>query len=160
MQLDANLEIHQADCGISIEASNTDYEYIHLISEEKVLVCSPELLKQLNNSPYENLNQFSLLLSDDMNEWIKVFCKLKQSIPEKKYHFSHAILLQQAAIEGQGIALCAESIVRSDINSGLLTKIPLNMDEKIITHFYFCVIKDRFNDPSIQSLLNWLKSCF
>jgi len=125
-----------------------------------VVVCSPELLKQLNNSSYDKLSQFSLLVSDDMNEWIKVFDKLKLNIPEKKYHFSHAILLQQAAIEGQGIALCAESIVRSDISSGLLTKIPLNIDEKIITHFYFCVIKDRLNEPSIQSLLNWLKSCF
>ena len=159
-ELDANLEAKQADCGITIDKNNDLYHYIHLIGEEKVIVCGNQILKQIDKrSPEHFLRTLPLLVSDDLEEWKLIFKRLNIPLPQKKYHFSHAILLQQAAIEGQGLALCAESIVKNDIRAGLLHKIEISIKEKITTDFYFSVLKERLNEPPIQALIRWLKSC-
>jgi LysR family glycine cleavage system transcriptional activator len=98
------------------------------------------------------------------NDWERLFNKLGLSPGKLQpiHFFSHSILLQQAAIEGQGIALSTEILARNDIEAGRLVKIPLKFQQTsdIFNHFYFCCTQERKNDVAIVALQKWLKNTF
>jgi len=165
---DVDLDLLGVDCGISISCDNPDYHFNHLRGEEWFPVCSPELYASFSQLPFhEAILHYALLEGEhqnQQNDWERLFNKLKLSLGKQQaiHFFSHTILLQQAAIEGQGIALSTEILARNDIEAGRLVQIPLKFQPAadISTHFYFCCALERKNDVAIMALQRWLKSAF
>lgn len=163
-----DLDLLGVDCGLSIHNENSAYHYNHLRSEEWYPVCSPEVYERFSERPFaESIVRFPLLEGEhqnDQNDWERLFKKLGLKPGEKQpiHFFSHSILLQQAAIEGQGIALSTEILAKNDIEAGRLVKIPMALEQTtdISTHFYFCCAQERKFDVAISALQNWLKSAF
>lgn len=163
-----DLDLLGVDCGISINCDNPAYHYNHLRSEEWFPVCSPEVYKSFSKLPFtEAILQYALLEGEhqnSQNDWERLFEKLGLSPGEHQpiHFFSHSILLQQAAIEGQGIALSTAVLASSDIEAGRLVQIPLTFEQApdVSTNFYFCSAIERKNDVAIMALEMWLKRTF
>lgn len=164
-QAEVDLDLLGVDCGISLGKTNEQYAYRHLQSEEWFPVCSPELYQQLKDRPMpEAITDFPLLEGDHQNEWQRLFDNMGVVLCKAPvYHyFSHLILLQQAAIEGQGIALSSEILSRDDIDAGRLVRLPMRSPQELgsFSHYYFCFAKERQNDVAIQALQDWLLRSF
>jgi DNA-binding transcriptional LysR family regulator len=165
---DIDLDLLGVDCGISISCDNHAYHFSHLRSEEWFPVCSPELYDSFSQLPFhEAILRYALLEGEHQNyqnDWERLFNKLGLTPGKQQpiHFFSHSILLQQAAIEGQGIALSTEILARNDIEAGRLVQIPLKFEQApdIFTHFYLCCALERKNDVDIMALQKWLKSAF
>ncbi|SFC91647.1 LysR substrate-binding domain-containing protein [Pseudoalteromonas denitrificans] len=160
-----DLDLLGVDCGICLGKENTQYQYHHLLTEEWFPVCSPQIYDEIKNNPLaESLMKYPLLEGDHQNDWQKLFDNLGLTFdkPPVYHYFSHVILLLQAAIEGQGIALSSDILSKDDIDSGRLVRLPLNSDQNIgiISHYYFCFTKDRMKDLDIKTVQNWLLSFF
>ena len=164
-QPELDLEQLGVDCGISIGKTNPHYHYRHLQSEEWFPVCSPIIYEQLKHRTQpQGMADFPLLEGDHQREWQRLFDNLGVPLPQPPvYHyFSHWILMQQAAIEGQGIALSSEILSREDIAAGRLVRIPLNSGQEagIFSHYYFCCARERRGDKAIMALQEWLLRSF
>ena len=167
-EADVDLDLLGVDCGLSIRCDNPAYHFNHLRSEEWFPVCSPELYESFSQLPFrEAILRYALLEGEHQNhqnDWERLFNKLGLSPGKQQpiHFFSHSILLQQAAIEGQGIALSTEILARNDIEAGRLVQVPLKFQQApdIFTHFYFCCALERKNDVAIMALQRWLKSAF
>jgi len=161
---DVNLDLLGVDCGISIRCDNPAYHFDHLRSEEWFPICSPELYDSFSKLPFhEAILRYALLEGEHQNyqnDWERLFDKLELTPGKQQpiHFFSHSILLQQAAIEGQGIALSTEILARNDIEAGRLVQIPLTFQQTpdISTNFYFCCALERRNDVAITALRRWL----
>ncbi len=165
---DIDLDLLGVDCGISVSCDNPAYHFNHLRSEEWFPICSPELYDSFSQLPFhEAILSYALLEGEhqnQQNDWERLFNKLGLSPGKDQaiHFFSHSILLQQAAIEGQGLALSTEILARNDIEAGRLVQIPLKFQQAadISTNFYFCCALERKNDIAIMALQAWLKSEF
>jgi LysR family glycine cleavage system transcriptional activator len=165
---DIDLDLLGVDCGISISCDNPAYHFSHLRSEEWFPVCSPELYDSFSQLPFhEAILRYALLEGEHQNyqnDWERLFNKIGLSPGKQQpiHFFSHIILLQQAAIEGQGIALSTKMLARNDIEAGRLVQIPLKFKQApdIFTHFYLCCALERKNDVAIMALQTWLKNAF
>jgi len=167
-EADVDLDLLGVDCGISIRCDNPAYHFAHLRSEEWFPVCSPNLYESFSQLPFhEAISRYPLLEGEHQNsenDWERLFNKLGLSPGKQQpiHFFSHSILLQQAAIEGQGIALSTDILARNDIEAGRLVKVPLKFDKTpdIFNHFYLCCALERKNDIAIMALQKWLKRTF
>jgi len=167
-EADVDLDLLGVDCGISIRCDNPAYHFNHLRSEQWFPVCSPDLYDSFSQLPFhEAILRYPLLEGEHQNhqnDWERLFEKLGLTPGKQQpiHFFSHSILLQQAAIEGQGIALSTEILARNDIEAGRLVQIPLKFQHTadISTHFYLCCALERKNDVAILALQTWLKSAF
>ena len=163
--IEVDLDLLGVDCAISIRNDNPQYHFNHLQSEEWFPICSPQLYETFERLPLaEALLSFPLLDGGYQNEWLRLFDRLQLALPQdhEMHYFSHVILLQQAAIEGQGIALSTSVLADADIQAGRLMRIPLTLKEnpELFTHFYFCCQKARRNETDIVALESWLKQEF
>ena len=164
-EMELDLDLLGVDCAISIRYNNPLYNFTHLNSEDWFPVCSPEIFHQFSQLPLkEAIQTYPLLEDEHQNEWHRLFTKLgiTHSSNQPIHYFSHIILLQQAAIEGQGLALSSKMLADDDIKAGRLVRIPIDLETTTdsFTHLYFCSAKDRQYDAPILALQKWLKNTF
>lgn len=155
--------ITELDLDVILYASPIDhisYECEELKQEAYYPVASPEIAKKLENIKPEQWHKSAKFIDlqglDVWNDWFNAF---KLVMPEKQtQYFSHTILIMQAVLSGQGIALLGETLIKKELTSGQLVKIsdePMSFEED---GFYFSWHKRRKNDPNIRLLKNWLLS--
>jgi len=135
------------------------YECEKLKPEAYYPVASPALAEQLKHqSPHEWSQTTKFIDLQDLDLWDDWFRFIEQAIPEKQtQYFSHNILVMQSALNGQGIALLGETLIKKELASSQLVKLygkPLFFNQD---GFYFSWHKRRKNDPNIRLLKNWLK---
>jgi len=164
-EMELDLDLLGVDCAISIRYNNPLYNFTHLNSEDWFPICSPEIFKEFSQLPLtEAIQKYPLLEGEHQSEWHRLFTKLGISHSENQpvHYFSHIILLQQAAIEGQGLALSSKMLAADDIKAGRLVRIPIDLKTTpdSFTHLYFCSAKDRQYDVAIVALQRWLKETF
>ena len=112
----------------------------------KFPVCCPDIFQQFRKLPLTKAIQtFPLLESEHQSEWNRLFTKLgiSHSSNQPIHYFSHIFLLQQAAIEGQGLALSSKMLTEDDIQAGRLVRIPIDLEttQDSFNHLYFVVPK-------------------
>ncbi len=71
--------------------------------------------------------------------------------------FGKASVLHQAAIDGQGVALESESIVRADLEAGRLVK-PFDVDLDRDNAYYLVAPPRHFDRPNVQAFRDFLLS--
>lgn len=135
-----------------------------LMKDEVYPVCSPTLLEGAHklDSPAD-LSHFVLLqdemMADDENrpDWQKWFESAGAADMEhdEQVSFSHAVMMIDAALAGQGVALGRSTLVADDIAAGRLIR-PLDASFESAFAYWICVPKGTVLGPKITAFRDWL----
>ena len=163
------VDIINEDIDASIRFGAGDFlglESDFLFSQEVILVCSPNLLKQdLKLDKPEDLERYTLLHCDfslnsasqkqpDWDVWFQLV-GVDSVDTSRGVHFAQHDLLVQAAIEGQGVALVASISARKALKDGLLIQ-PFVSHIPLDNAYYFLCSKVKSNLPRVEAFRRWL----
>jgi DNA-binding transcriptional LysR family regulator len=127
-------------------------------------VCAPALLKKPGKPLLkpEDLRHHVLLHVEDEHAapatawpmWLEVV-QLQNLKPAGTLHFSHDEHLIQAALDGQGVALGLEPLVRQMVKQGRLVA-PFEQKFTSARGYYLLISKRDADRPEVKSLAGWL----
>lgn len=151
----------EIDCAIyfSTMKKTKDVFKEELLKEYLVAVCSPTLLN--SNSPLNNpedLKNHTLLhdsSTDDWKRWLKIAGVDGVDVDHGTI-FSHTMMVLQAAIHGQGIAIGHSVVAQKEIDSGRLM-MPFDLKIPSRYSYHFACPEEHQNKPKISAFMNWLK---
>ncbi|MBJ9973836.1 LysR family transcriptional regulator [Pseudomonas sp. S75] len=129
-----------------------------LAHQQLIAVASPALLAR--TGPPRDLDglQRYVLLHDAHNVWPRYIAELfGQALPNmrKNLRFNQTSLAIEAALAGQGLALCSELFVEDDLRSGRLVKVfeqALAMDK----HLYLVWPRKERSAATLERVRAWL----
>lgn len=131
-----------------------------LINEQMFPVCSPSFLaRQTSLSTPEDMTQQALLYSSETyDQWRDWFAAADVSRPdhERGPRYGDELMLLQAAIEGQGIALARSLIASDEIGAGRLVRL-FDITVQCRHSYYFVCPEGRESKAEIRSFLDWLR---
>lgn len=142
-----------------------DYYCEKLADDELVMVCSPELVKNIPHpTPSQLLGQFPAIIVANArrkDDW-KVWCSAtKNTIPEYRNNltFSASVQAVHATIRKLGVLVTHRLFVRDDIKHGLLIEIdkPIPNPKQ---DFYFTCVPEKLKEESVLTLRSWLREEF
>lgn len=129
-------------------------DYIHLLETHLVLVCNLGLSRKIGAA--KDLSKFTALevstAPDDLNAW---FTGDRRKRPQTIEKFDSYLLAIEAAIDGQGLMVAPELMVRHDLLSGKLVQ-PMKMKIKQQGGWYLSYLSRRRNDRRIQAFRKWI----
>jgi LysR family glycine cleavage system transcriptional activator len=115
-----------------------------LFDDELLLVAAPSLIGRLALEDLTALTRHTLLTAkarrEDWHNWAMHFGQ-SQSATQRTRQFDHMHLVLQAAVEGQGIALCPTSLLGTHLLSGRLI-CPLPKMRMPLPRYYYGVAPD------------------
>jgi LysR family glycine cleavage system transcriptional activator len=130
-------------------------DYVLLTETHLVLVCSPALRRKVGTA--KDLSKFTALevstAPDDLNEW---FTGDRRGRPQTVEKFDSYLLAIEAAIDGLGIMVAPELLVRSDLVAGRLVQ-PMQMKIKQRGGWYLAHLSRKRNDRRIQAFRKWVE---
>jgi len=136
------------------------YQCELLKNESYIAVANPELADKLAHLPVGDWPKQAKFIElqglDIWREWL--LSSGIESIKKETLSFSHTILMMQAALSGQGIALLGESLVKRELATGQLVRLRENSISFDNEGFYFHWHKRRKNDKYVRILKHWLYS--
>jgi len=134
------------------------YDCEHIKTETYIPVASPEFAKKIANRTIDEIFIDETVIElQQVNMWQTWRAINAINTPiNKPLYFSDTILMLQAVLSHQGVALLGESLIRKELESGLLVKITDTKPIDINDGFYFAWHKRRKHDPKIRQLKNWL----
>lgn len=142
-----------------------DYYCEKLADDELLLVCSPDLLEEAeDSSPLALIENYPAIYAENLrrkHDW-KIWCTANQlPVPRQRKNLSFIASVQavQAAIRKLGILVTHRLFVRDDIKHGLLVEIgrPVKNPHQ---DFYFACPPEKLKQESILSLRAWLRKEF
>jgi len=156
----ANLNL---DVVLSGKISDSKYVSEFICDESYHPVCSQSLFRKMNNEGLQQrLSTSTLIDLTGINCWKDWFSWKGFQTPNefKTVYFGHTLLMLQAVIAGQGIALLDKTLIKNELDSGelvLLDKEPYFHSEQ---SYYFSYLKKRGNDANIHTLKKWILALF
>jgi LysR family transcriptional regulator, glycine cleavage system transcriptional activator len=131
---------------------------VNLCSEELFPVCSPALMTSRNGiREPEDVLQFPLLHLNDRRDWSR-WLELAGGAGEGMLHgpiFSHASMLIDAAIDGQGVALLRTALAAADLINGRLVR-PFHVALRLSNTYWIVCPKAMRSLPKIVAFRDWL----
>jgi len=158
-----NLSSLNLDVILSAEFHDQRYQTRIVCEESYHPVCSKNLYEHLaRESMQAILTSATLLDLDAVNVW-DLWSKAKNIIMPKEIrtsYFSHTLLLIQATLAGQGVALLDKSLIKNELASGQL----ILLDEIGYTPpnaaYYLSTKKQWLHNNNIKSLEDWVIKLF
>ena len=133
-------------------------EAVYLMRAGLVPVCSPALCKgpPALNVP-DDLRHHTLLHVRDYVDWAQwlAVAGAREVEARRGPIIDDPSVLHQAAIDGQGVALESESIVRADLEAGRLVK-PFDVDLDRDNAYYLVAPPRHFERPNVQAFRDFL----
>jgi LysR family glycine cleavage system transcriptional activator len=130
------------------------------LSERRIPVCSPALLRRLPLDKPSQLREHTLLhaatLPGVWPQWLHA-AGVPDLEPQASVTLEHFYLTLQAALDGLGVAMGPERLVADDVSSGRLTR-PFAGPALPARSYYTYVPEPRADDPSIRAFCAWLVS--
>lgn len=135
-----------------------------LMREEVFPVCSPSLLNQHPLRRFSDLRHHRLLHDFDTSaaeptmtwrRWLRD-ASVSGVDPEGGTEFSDSILLTEAAVRGQGVALGRSALVGDHLASGRLVR-PLAAARPADYAYYVITSHEGAESPRIRAFLGWLE---
>ena len=128
---------------------------VRLFEPREFPVCAPKLARQLH-SPAE-LAKHTLL--HDMNTtrwagWLRV-AGVSESLARKGPVFEDMNVVLQAAIEGEGVALASQTMVKADLDAGRLVK-PFDLELPVELSYWAVCEPESLKDPDVRAVMEWL----
>lgn len=152
------------DIDAAIQFGTGDWDGVYsecIINEQLFPVCSPGFLQQNPALKTEaDLSVAPLILADaDDDQWADWFETANVVVPLELRgpRYSDALLLQQAAIEGQGVALARSLLVSDELAAGRLVRL-FSTAIRSRNSFYFVCSTGNETSPLIRDFLVWLRS--
>jgi LysR family glycine cleavage system transcriptional activator len=131
---------------------------VNLCSEELFPVCSPSLVTSCNGiREPEDVLQFTLLHLNDRRDWSR-WLEAAGGTGEGMLHgpiFSHASMLIDAAIDGQGVALLRTALAAADLINGRLVR-PFRVALRLSNTYWIVCPKAMRSLPKIVAFRDWL----
>lgn len=171
---DIDLRIRMLNCGdkpeqleldavLANQVDHISYQNTFICNESYHPMCSPVLATQVEGQALtEALTSMPLIDIEQVNIWSLWQQSKGLDLPNaaQPILFSHTLLLLQAALYGQGVALLEKSLVKNELTSGELVCLD---DEGFVpeqTAYYFSSHKSRRNDPTLHKLQQWIEELF
>ena len=133
-------------------------EAVYLMRAGIVPVCSPALCEgpPALNVP-DDLRHHTLLHERDYTEWAQWLAVAGAHRVEARRGpiIDDSTVVLRAAMDGQGVALVSESIVRSDLDAGRLVK-PFDIDLDTDNAYYLVAPPRAFERPNVQAFRDFL----
>jgi LysR family transcriptional regulator, glycine cleavage system transcriptional activator len=135
------------------------YEVDRLVRNELSPVCSPAYREQMNLRTSLDVKRLPLLHSlarpDDWMLWLKA-AGIEGIDPYAGPKYTSSVLVHQAALEGQGVALAQRVLVSDDLSSGRLVE-PFGpvLDRGDYT-YYLIFPRNRARNPAFRKFRAWL----
>jgi len=131
-----------------------------LINEQMFPVCSPSYLARQNSlSTPEDMTQQSLLYSgESYDQWQDWFAAADVTGPVHRRgpRYGDELMLLQAAIESQGIALARSLLAGDEIRAGRLVRL-FDIAIQCRHSYYFVCPEGRESQAEIRLFLDWLR---
>ena len=160
-----DLELGEVDIRITYGAG--DYPGLkttYLKGESVFPVCAPSLLNQTPLRRFSDLKNHTLLHDFNIGEaeptmtwkrWLRD-AGISSEVPTRSVEYGDSILLTEAAVAGQGVALGRTSLVGGYLSSGRLVR-PFK-DLRPGDYSYYTVTSHAGAErPRVQLFLNWLE---
>jgi LysR family glycine cleavage system transcriptional activator len=131
-----------------------------LIRENLLVVCSPKLLTgPVPLKTPADLLRHTLMLDSDWPEsmwprWLAAAGVRAEKL-SSSLSFNYSSLMIQAAIDGLGVALTQEALVRDDLASGRLVK-PFDIDMPSDYAYYVVTPEAAAERPKVKAFREWL----
>lgn len=128
-------------------------------------VCAPSLVNNLPLRRYKDLEQHTLLHDIDVGfdeptmtwkRWLRD-AGLGNVNPSRNVEFENSLLLTEAAVRGQGVALGRLSLVRDHLATGRLIR-PLPTARPGDYAYYTVTTLSAAKHPRVQTFLSWLEA--
>ncbi len=133
-------------------------EAVYLMRAGLVPVCSPALLEGAHPlcAPAD-LRHHTLLHERDFVEWTQWLAVAGAHDVEARRGpvIDNTSVLHQAAIDGQGVALEMENLIRADLEAGCLVK-PFDIDLDHDNAYYLVAPPRAFDRPNVQAFRDFL----
>lgn len=146
------------DIDIAIRMGRGDWPecYVEQLTEDLMFpVCTPELAKQVKT--YSDLCQQTILVdAAPFDEWMYWFeaQNLPYTVAKKKYYDDVGTQIM-GAIEGRGISLVREELIRKDLKEGRLVSL-FNNGYHSNLHYYFVCAAGRAEEEKIAAFRDWI----
>jgi LysR family glycine cleavage system transcriptional activator len=135
-----------------------------LMRESVFPVCAPSLLNNVPLRRYQDLQQHTLLhdidvqIDEPMMTWKRWFRDLGLTgvSASRNVEFGNSLLLTEAAVRGQGVALGRMSLVQDHLATGRLVR-PLKTSRPADYAYYFVTTQVNSEHPRVQTFYSWLE---
>ncbi|MEM0937085.1 MAG: LysR family transcriptional regulator [Pseudomonadota bacterium] len=128
---------------------------------EAVPVCSPTLLAAAGGDPREAIRSGPFLLDEDTRMWSDLLPKLGIAAGAEEHvptiHLEGSFLLQKAAEEGVGIAICRRATTRRAVARGALVELS-NVAIDQDWSYTLRISPQREIEPEVKLVADWLLS--
>jgi len=132
-------------------------DIVRLCSEQLFPVCSPKLVAGRSCiTSASDLSKFTLLRLDDGKTWARWF--EAAGVTDPVIHgpiLSHASMLIDAAVDGQGVALARTTLAAWDIISGRLMR-PVDVSLRMLNTYWIVCPKATSSVPKVATFRKWL----
>ena len=128
------------------------------LSERRIPVCSPALLRRLPLREPGELHHHTLLhaatLPGVWPHWLRA-AGVPDLTPQASVTLEHFYLTLQAALDGLGVAMGPERLIADDVAAGRLTR-PFEGPSLPARSYYTYVPEPRADDPAVRAFCAWL----
>jgi LysR family transcriptional regulator, glycine cleavage system transcriptional activator len=128
------------------------------LSERRIPVCSPALLRRLPLEEPAQLRQHTLLHAATLPrvwpDWLRA-AGVPDLTPQASVTLEHFYLTLQAALDGLGVAMGPERLIADDVTAGRLV-LPFAGPALPARSYYTYVPAARAEDPAIRAFCGWL----
>ena len=160
------LEDDTADILISYSMGNFPGFNAGLLMRDSIFpVCAPTLLNIIPLRRFQDLEQHTLLHDIDIGfdeptmswkRWLRD-AGLGGIDPVRNVEFENSMLLTEAAVRGQGVALGRTSLVRDHLATGRLVR-PLKTARPGDYAYYYVTTQASSEHPRVQTFLSWVQA--
>ena len=141
------------------------FDTTHLMADSIFPVCAPSLLNVIPLRRYQDLEHHTLLHDIDVGfdeqtmTWKRWFrdAGLSRVKASRNVEFDNSLLLTEAAVRGQGVALGRMSLVRDHLVTGRLLR-PLKTARPADYAYYTVTTQEAAEHPRVQTFLSWLET--
>ncbi|MEM9249754.1 MAG: LysR family transcriptional regulator [Pseudomonadota bacterium] len=136
-------------------------EEVHFLPGDAAPVCAPSLLAVAEGDPIAAIRRGPLLLDEDSRMWTEWMAQLGEDATPapsaQTIHFEGSFLLQKAAEQGVGVAICRRATTRRALRNGhliALSEVTIDQDWS----YTLRVASGRELEPEVQLVTDWLRS--
>ena len=164
MDVEREIDFFGEDIDVAIYFSTGPYKkgvkIRRLLNEYLIPVCSPELLHSglPLNSP-EDLRNHKLLHEVNHRDWRRwlEMAHINNFDFSKGTIYSHTVMVMQAAIHSQGVAIVHSILAQRELESGRLVR-PFNIPLQTRRAYDIACPKDHQHKPKIVAFSQWLRA--
>jgi LysR family glycine cleavage system transcriptional activator len=157
------VDFDREDIDLAITYGSGDWPAVvtsRLLEIDYFPVCSPRLLgtESSNATPTLLLNQTLLHDShyDEWESWLQL-ANMPQINARRGIIIDDTNVLIQAALDGQGVALCSTQFVQEYLDAGRLVR-PFDINLKNEKAYYIVCPKGHLQRPAVEDFKQWLLS--